>query len=165
MMLAVTHAAGETTRLDNRPSYPFRHRISFEETNFTGNVYFTRHLAWQGRCRELFLAEHAPDVIAMLAAGTLHLVTLRVSCEYFRELRPLDEIEVRMSLAHLRQHRIGLAFDYVRLTPAAEPVAQGFQEIGCMHATPAGLAPGFPPDTLLRALRPYGPRDCLASAE
>jgi enediyne biosynthesis thioesterase len=151
----------QSERPKPRASYCYRHRVSFEETNFTGNVYFTRHLAWQGRCRELFLAEHVADVLDALVAGTLHLVTLRVSCEYFRELRPFDEIEIRMSLAHLRQHRIGLAFDYLRLVSEVETVAQGFQEIGCMRATPAGLVPEHPPGSLLRALRPFEASDEL----
>jgi hypothetical protein len=44
-------------------SYCYRHTVSFEETNVVGNVYFTRHLSWQGRCRELFFRDYAPEIL------------------------------------------------------------------------------------------------------
>src|SRR4029079_11569069 len=92
-----------------RPAFELRHVVSFEDTNLVGNVYFARHLSWQGRCREMFLAEHAPDVIDALRGG-LALVTLRCGCEYYAELSVLDEVAVRMRLASLVQNRIGLRF-------------------------------------------------------
>jgi enediyne biosynthesis thioesterase len=137
------------------PAFIYRHIVSFEETNLVGNVYFTRHLSWQGRCREMFLKYHAPTVLEELACD-LRLVTLRVSCEYFEELAALDEIDVQMSLAHLRQHRIGLNFTILKLELNRRvSVAQGFQEIGCMRATAHGLVPDHPPEALALALKPY----------
>src|SRR6266850_1068258 len=94
--------------------YEYRHLVSFEETNLVGNVYYTNHLSWQGRCRELFLRDHAPDVIDELSRG-LSLATVRCSCEYFAELGAFDEILVRMRLVELIQNRIDLAFEYFRL--------------------------------------------------
>src|ERR1051326_8390050 len=70
--------------------YEYRHVVSFQETNLVGNVYYTNHLAWQGRCRELFLRDHAPDVIEQLD-GELSLATTSCSCEYFAELLAFDE--------------------------------------------------------------------------
>jgi enediyne biosynthesis thioesterase len=138
-----------------QPSYRYRHRISFEETNLVGNVYFARYVAWQGRCRELFLLEHAPKILAELNAS-LRLVTLNVACEYFAELRALDEVEISMSLAHQRQHRIGLSFEYVRVSPEPEMiVAHGTQEVGCMQQTAKGLAACAVPDELNKALNNY----------
>ncbi|HVR11545.1 MAG TPA: acyl-CoA thioesterase, partial [Thermoanaerobaculia bacterium] len=40
--------------------FEYRHLVGFEETNLVGNVYYVNHLRWQGRCREMFLLEHAP---------------------------------------------------------------------------------------------------------
>jgi len=137
------------------PHFTYRHIVSFEETNLIGNVYFTRHLSWQGRCREMFLKYHVPTVLNELARD-LRLVTLRVSCEYFEELTALDEIDVQMSLAHMRQHRIGLDFNIYKLAPGERVcVARGFQEIGCMRATADGLVPDRPPEPLAEALKPY----------
>jgi enediyne biosynthesis thioesterase len=135
--------------------YSYRHLISFEETNVVGNVYFSHHVSWQGRCRELFLRDYAPDVIEQLR-GDLRLVTLSVGCEYFSELWALDEIEIRMSLSHLRQHRIGLAFDYfVRRGGAETLAARGRQEVGCMRQIAGGLAPTAVPSTLAVALAAF----------
>ena len=43
--------------------YEYRHIVGFEETNLVGNVYYVNYLRWQGRCRELFLKDMAPDVL------------------------------------------------------------------------------------------------------
>jgi enediyne biosynthesis thioesterase len=137
------------------PSFVYCHIVSFEETNVVGNVYFTRHIAWQGRCREMFLKQHAPEILTEIARD-LRLVTLRVSCEYFEELNAFDEIEVQMSLAHLRQHKIGLTFNYLKtLSGQRITAARGFQEIGCMRLTGQGLVPINVPTPLAVALRPF----------
>jgi enediyne biosynthesis thioesterase len=149
--LAVKSSGG----IQLRPIFVYRHVVSFEETNVVGNVYFTRHLAWQGRCRELFLKSKAPQILDELTRD-LRLVTLRVSCEYFEELHALDEIDVQMSLAHLRQHRIGLDFNIVKIrSDVSLCAARGFQEIGCMRATGKSLVPIRPPAPLAEALKPF----------
>ena len=78
-------------------SFDYRHRVSFEDTNVAGNVYFINHLKWQGRCRELFLLEHAPELLTRLS-DDLALVTVRCTCEYLAELFVFDEVIVRMRL-------------------------------------------------------------------
>jgi enediyne biosynthesis thioesterase len=144
--------------LRSQPAFIYRHVVSFEETNVVGNVYFTRHISWQGRCREMFLKQNAPEILAELARD-LRLVTLRVSCEYFEELSAFDEIDVHLRLAYLRQHRIGLDFNFTKSQPTGTiSCAQGFQEIACMRATGDGLLPTQPPATLAEALRPFEDR-------
>ena len=136
-------------------TYSYRHAISFEETNVVGNVYFSHYISWQGRCRELFLRDYAPDVLEQLQ-NDLRLVTLNVSCDYFAELRALDEVEIEMGLAHLRQHRIGLTFKYSTHPPGSEVlVARGRQEVGCMRRTADGLVPTAVPASLAAALASY----------
>src|ERR1043165_9709289 len=99
--------------------YEYRHVVGFEETNLVGNVYYTNHLAWQGRCREMFLREHAPDVVGELSRD-LSLAAVRCSCDYYAELGAFDEVIVRMRLAELVQNRITLAFEYFRLKAGQE---------------------------------------------
>lgn len=138
-----------------RPSFTYRHIVTFEETNVVGNVYFTRYIAWQGRCREMFLRQNAPDILGEIARD-LRLVTLRVACEYFEELKAFDEIDVQMSLAHIRQNKLGLNFNYLKVQDGPAAVAaRGFQEIGCMRLTNCGLAPINVPPSLAEALRPF----------
>jgi enediyne biosynthesis thioesterase len=157
--LSITlHAAPERTRSATGArsrSYSYQHTVSFEETNLVGNVYFTRHLSWQGRCRELFLRDYAAEVLDELR-GDLRLVTLNVSCEYFAELHAFDIVEIQMRLAQQHQHRIKLRFDYLLQGGASELlVAHGLQEIGCMRQTGDGLAPTAVPGALARALAEF----------
>lgn len=131
--------------------YEYRHVVSFQETNLVGNVYFTNHLAWQGRCREMFLRDHAPDVIDELSRG-LSLATVSCSCEYFAELTAFDEVIVRMRLAELVQNRMRLAFEYWR---GKELIARGEQQIACMKREGEKLLPTPVPPTLRAALAAY----------
>lgn len=134
------------------PAYEYRHVVGFEDTNLVGNVYYVNHLRWQGRCRELFVREHAPEVLAELSRG-LALVTTRCACQYFAELAAFDEVIVRMRLGALTQNRVSLLFEYWRPGPQGEElVAQGEQEVACMRRTGAALAPAPLPDRLRQAL-------------
>lgn len=139
-----------------KPYFSHRHVVSFEETNVVGNVYFAHHISWQGRCREMFLKRHAPTIVDEIKLD-LRLVTLRVSCEYFEELNAFDEVEIRMLLSYIRQHRIGLDFVFLREGPENSQVARGFQEIGCMRVTRSGLTQIAPPSILADALRSFAP--------
>jgi enediyne biosynthesis thioesterase len=135
--------------------YEYRHVVTFQETNLVGNVYYTHHLAWQGRCRELFLCEHAPDVIEQLS-GDLSLATVRCSCEYFAELAAFDEIIVRMRLVELVQNRITLGFEYWRVANGREEsVARGEQQVACMKRQGKRLVAAPVPPSLRDALAAY----------
>lgn len=135
--------------------YEYRHVVSFEETNLVGNVYYTNHLCWQGRCRELFLREHAPDVIDELSRG-FSLATVSCSCEYYAELTAFDEVIVRMRLAELVQNRMRLTFEYWRRKNGAEElVARGEQQIACMRREGEKLFPVLVPQILHEALAAY----------
>ncbi|HXO40964.1 MAG TPA: acyl-CoA thioesterase, partial [Thermoanaerobaculia bacterium] len=114
--------------------YEYSHRVGFEETSLVGNVYYVNHLRWQGRCRELFLREHAPEVLRELGDG-LALATVRCSCDYLSELQAFDEVMVRMRLAGMAQNRITLHFEYWRRAGSGEDelVARGEQQIACMR--------------------------------
>jgi enediyne biosynthesis thioesterase len=137
-------------------AYEYRHVVGFEETNLVGNVYYANHVRWQGRCRELFLRDHAPSVLDDLADG-LALVTTEVGCRYLGELRAFDEVAVRMRLAGEGQTWLALAFEYVRVAPGAEEtVARGEQRVACMRREDGGFVPAPVPAALRRALVPYG---------
>jgi enediyne biosynthesis thioesterase len=136
-------------------AYEHRHIVSFEETNLVGNVYYANHVRWQGLCREMFLRDHAPDLLAALA-GDLALVTVRVSCEYLAELFAFDEIAIRMRLGDLTQNRVTMRFEYWRRHGADEElVARGEQQIACMRRVGDQLAAAPVPPELREALRLY----------
>lgn len=138
-----------------RPYYAYEHLVTFADTNLVGNVYFARHLAWQGECRERFLSEHTPELLAQLA-GDLAMVTLACSCEYFGELFAFDRVSVRMTLGNLDHNRVTMDFAYYRVnTDPAQLVARGSQTIACMLRTENGLTPVAVPGGLRRALERY----------
>ena len=137
-------------------AYEHRHTVGFEETNLVGNVYYTNHVRWQGRCREMFLRDHAPGLLDALAHD-LALVTLRVSCEYLAELFAFDQIIIRMRLGDLAQNRVTMRFEYWRSGPEGEElVARGEQQIACMRRAGGQLVAAPVPPELREALRLYG---------
>ena len=136
-------------------AYEYRHVIGFEETSFAGNVYYVNHLHWQGRARELFLREYAPDILAELEHG-FALITVRCSCDYLGELKAFDEVVVRMFLASITQNRIAMRFEYWREGEQRELVARGEQEIACMRRQNDRLVPAPVPKSLREALGPFG---------
>jgi enediyne biosynthesis thioesterase len=136
-------------------AYEYRHVVGFEETNLVGNVYYASHIRWQGRCREMFLRDHAPDVLPRLSEG-LRLVTTRCSCEYFDELFALDEVLIRMKLTSLTQNRITMLFEYWRNSADGEElVARGEQQVACMMKEGKRLEPAPIPKSLREALQAY----------
>jgi len=136
--------------------FELRHRVGFEETNLVGNVYYVNYLRWQGRCREMFLAERAPGVLRELSRG-LALATVHCSCDFVAELEAFDEVMVRMHLEWVRQNRLRFTFEYWRLGESGEVlVARGAQEVAAMRRRDDGsLAPTPLPEELREALRPY----------
>ncbi|GAA3748495.1 acyl-CoA thioesterase [Salinactinospora qingdaonensis] len=135
--------------------YEIRHTVGFEETNLVGNVYYVNYLRWQGRCREMFLKERAPGVLAELQ-DDLKLFTLKVECEFFAEITAFDEVSVRMRLEELTQTQIQFTFDYVHLHGTTETlVARGRQRIACMRGPNTATAPARVPAELCEALAPY----------
>ena len=149
--------------------YEYRHVVGFEETNLVGNVYYVNYLRWQGRCREMFLKERAPAVLADLQ-DDLKLFTLKVDCEFFAEITAFDDLSIRMHLLELAQTQVHFGFDYVRLGSGAATgegsggaetlVARGSQRVACMRGPNTRTVPSRVPAALVEALEPY----LLASA-
>jgi enediyne biosynthesis thioesterase len=136
-------------------AYEYRHVVGFEETNLQGNVYYVNPLRWQGRCRELFLREHVPEILDEMSSG-LALVTTRCACDYLAPLAAFEEIVVRMTLGELTASRILLRFEYALVRGGAEEtVARGEQQIACMRREAGRLVPAAVPEALRQALRPY----------
>jgi enediyne biosynthesis thioesterase len=138
--------------------YEYRHVVGFEETNLVGNVYYVNYVRWQGRCREMFLLEHAPTVLDELRDG-LKLFTVSAECEYLSEATAFDDLAIRMRLEELTQTQIVFAFDYVRLRDGREElIARGRQRIACMRGANSSTAPARIPEQLRRALEGYAIR-------
>jgi enediyne biosynthesis thioesterase len=138
--------------------FEYLHTVGFEETNLVGNVYYVNYLRWQGRCREMFLKQFAPEVLAELQAD-LKLFTLTVECEFFAEVTAFDELSIRMRLAELAQTQLEFSFDYIHLVPDGELLAaRGRQRVACMRGPSGATVPTRVPRSLVRALQPYLPQ-------
>lgn len=136
-------------------AYEYVHVVGFQDTNLVGNVYYVQPIAWQGRCREMFLRDEAPGVLDDLAQG-LQLLTARVSCDYLAELRVFDRVLVRMRLTAMALNRITLGFEYSRADAGGEKlVARGEQEIVFMRGEPGGAVAAPIPEVLASALQRY----------
>jgi enediyne biosynthesis thioesterase len=139
-----------------KPYFECQHLVTFADTNLVGNVYFVNYLSWQGECRERFLAEHAPGVLAQLA-GDLALVTVSCTCSFLSELYAMDLVAVRMSLRDIQGSQIAMEFDYYRVNRGpAELVARGEQVVACMTRRGGELFPAPVPAELEQALARYG---------
>ena len=136
-------------------AYEYKHVVTFDETNLVGNVYYTNHVRWQGLCREVFLREHAPDILSSLTDG-FALATTYVSCEYLTEMSAFDEIVIRMRLKTLKQNRITMGFEYWRQGENGEElVARGEQQIACMRREGDRVQVAPIPESLRTALGSY----------
>ena len=136
-------------------AYEYRHQVGFEETNLVGNVYYVNHLRWQGRCREMFLRDNAPEILEELRNG-LALATVRCSCDYLAELEAFDSIVLRMRLGGTVQNRITLLFEYWRQNGDGEElIARGEQVVACMRREGKSAVPTPIPGPLREALKPY----------
>jgi enediyne biosynthesis thioesterase len=133
-------------------TFEHQHIVSLEETNVVGNVYYANHVRWQGRCREMFLRAYAPEILDEFQNG-LAIATLRVSCEYYIELRAFDEITLRMRAGKITQNRLEMLFDYVRMNGDQEElIARGEQEVAFMHVSGSEAQPTPIPAGLRAAL-------------
>jgi enediyne biosynthesis thioesterase len=136
--------------------FEYLHTVGFEETNIVGNVYYVNYLRWQGRCREMFLQQRAPDVLTELQ-DDLKLFTLKVDCEFYAEITAFDQLAVRMRLVELAQTQVEFSFDYYRLDldGTERLIARGRQRVACMRGPNNRTVPSRVPDSLARALEPY----------
>lgn len=135
-------------------AYEYRHIVGFEETSLVGNVYYVNHLRWQGQAREMFLREYFPEILEQFERG-FALITLACSCQYLGELRPFDQVIIRMYLDTAAQNRIAMRFEYWRDGEPEELVARGEQEIACMQRHGDRLLPVAIPAKLLDSLAEF----------
>jgi enediyne core biosynthesis thioesterase len=135
--------------------YEWAHIITFEETNLVGNVYYANHIRWQGSCREMFLRDHAPEILTQLNED-LVMVTTRVACEYFNELFAFDEVMVRMRAGSVSESRVTMLFDYICKQEGGEALmARGEQQVACLLKKNGRTVATPIPKSLREALIPY----------
>jgi len=114
-------------------------------------------LAWQGKCRELFLADHAPDALRRVANRQLALQTTSASLE-IHDLLPLfiDEVRVEMRLQAIKCGQMSVHFDYFARADEGEMrFATGSQRMSSKRCCETGIYPCPLPDDILHALESF----------
>jgi enediyne biosynthesis thioesterase len=137
-------------------SFEYRHRVSLDETNVIGNVYYTHYVRWQGRCRELFLHEHTPELTSELGQS-FNMATTRLSCNFYQELVAFDEVVVRMSAGAMSPTRLTMLFRYYHVASDGKEtlVAEGEQEVVCIQRKGDSIQPVLLPPSLRDAVVQY----------
>ena len=128
---------------------------TFAETNVVGNIYFANYVLWQGKCRELFLAEFCPDVLQEIQSG-LALVTLDLSCTYLEQLHALEPVVMHMHLEAMTESRALMAFEYFRREPGRlHLVCRSHQSVASMRAVDGVLQPVPFPPSIIESIQQY----------
>jgi acyl-CoA thioesterase FadM len=78
----------------------YRPRITFQDTNVVGNVYFLTFFRWQAECRDQWLREYHPDVWHAIRAGELLLIVTHWSTRFDDPIGATvgDDIQVSMEI-------------------------------------------------------------------
>jgi enediyne biosynthesis thioesterase len=140
---------------DNKNYFETSFVTTFADTNVVGNVYFANYISWQGKCRELFIAEFCRDVLAEINAG-LALVTLDLSCRYVEQLRALDKVVMRMNVEELSESRMLMSFLYYRQDQDRQTlVCQSHQSAASMRYIDGNFVVVPFPASMLDAIREY----------
>jgi enediyne core biosynthesis thioesterase len=140
---------------DNKNYFETSFVTTFADTNVVGNVYFANYILWQGKCRELFLAEFCREVITEINAG-LALVTLDLSCRYVEQLRALEKVVMRMNVEELSDSRMLMSFMYFRQDDSGHvPVCQSHQSVASMREVDGKFVTVPFPVSMIDAIREY----------
>lgn len=94
--------------------FEYRTFVGFEETNVVGNVYFSNYFVWQGKCREAFLRQYAPEVLDDFKKG-FGMITKESSCVFHTEAFAFQDLLIQMSQERLSRMAVTMVFDYYRV--------------------------------------------------
>ncbi len=102
-------------------------QTSLEDANLVGNIYFDNYTKWQGRLRDLFLFDVAPELYSA-GAPRGELMVRRCRVHHIREAMPFDRIHVSMGLRAVHENGVRLEFDYSRINPDGSREKLAFSE-------------------------------------
>lgn len=129
--------------IDGKNYFEYKFQVSFEETNVVGNVYFANYFVWQGKCRELFLSNYAPEVLEDFKKGH-GMITKDSNCEFFNESFAFNNLVVMMSLEELTRARVKMIFDYYRVEDDNEYILLAKGSQSAIWAAPGEKISMFP---------------------
>ena len=98
--------------------FEYKHLVTFDDTNSTGNVYFARYFQWMGTCREIITAEHYPEIVDDIKRG-FGFATEFAHIDYHHESFLFDVVLVRMTINSLSRTRLEFGFEFINQKTSA----------------------------------------------
>lgn len=113
-------ASGLMTHLLNCNSIPINGRTTDDheysmiaEVLHRQPITMLELLSWQGKCRELFLADHSPDVLRQVVDRQLILQTTSASVDLLQPSpAEIEQVRIEMRLASIKCGQMTVRFDY-----------------------------------------------------
>lgn len=94
---------------------------TLEDANLVGNIYYSNYYIWQGRMRDQFFYDIAPEYFQTVGEqGEIRCLSTQV--DHLREAMPFDKIFVTMSLKVLYECGCILHFEYFSLGSDAKKI-------------------------------------------
>ena len=134
----------------------FRHpvRISYEDTDAGGVVYYANYLKFFERCRTEWLRSLGHHQVDLLAKHDIAFVVKSVAADYKRPGRLDDHLEAGLRLSHLGRAQLQFEQWVERINPdgARETLVTGHVKLACVNLKT--LRPVSLPDWLHSQLQP-----------
>ena len=165
----IIDAAGDTELLQvaeaeplHGPAYVLEFPIPLDVCHRGCRIDILDLIRWQGKCRERFLSEYAPDTLRSVIDGSLILHTSQVGLRLLCDVRvkASDNLRLEMRLTHLKGGRLTMQFEYylhdeISGSPCHRHIATGSQSLCSKHVSEHGMAPAVFPIDMLNGLRNF----------
>ena len=132
-----------TNNNDSIKWYEYNHHVTFADTNMAGNVYFATYVMWMGKCRDLLMGEHYPQLKNHINNG-FGFSTEFVHVDYIHETFLFDEVIVRLTISNLTRTRVEFLCEFVNAANNTL-LAKGSQAVVWVNPQ---RRPSFMPDDL-----------------
>lgn len=103
------------------------HEVTFADTNMVGNVYFATYFMWMGKCRDVVMAEHYPELKDHIKNG-FGFATEYAHIDFLQEAFLFDTVVVKMMITDLSRTRIEFTYEFVN-TSHDTIIAKGQQAV------------------------------------
>lgn len=133
---------------------------SLEDANLVGNIYFSHYYTWQGRARDNFFRQIAPEYFS----STRMLGEFRCSLckiEHLSEAMPFESIQVSLYRKAIHENAIQLHVEYHRISADGTKQKLGYGEHWATWYAPNNAnqwRPAKIPAVFINAIAPQNPR-------
>jgi acyl-CoA thioester hydrolase len=132
--------------------------ITYADTDAAGIIYYAAWFPWMERVQTEWLNQHEVRFPELLDRCGASVVTRATSCEYLAVVRPYDEIDIAMSIGHVRRRSYRMDFVMTRVSDGVQVASAsmslvGIDPVGAVAALPTLIADLFNPVPVFDAPR------------